>query len=77
MSIKQLEEMGIPATALVKELREAVKAHTVTTGEGGKTLKDPIAPTSAEVESLASKLLNGAHLAGVEVWVEKQLVALI
>lgn len=77
MSRKILEEMGVPASKLLAELKELVEAHTVNTGEGGKTLTKPIHPTRADVLALASKVVDSSHLAGVEAWVEKQLVALL
>jgi len=76
-SVALMEEMGIPAKALVADLKELIKAHTVTTGEGGKPLAKLIAPNAKEVEALASKIVTGAHLSGVEAWVEKQLASLV
>jgi hypothetical protein len=72
-----LEEMGVPVKQLVTDLKAAVKAHTVTTGEGGKPLAKPIVPTKEERLALASKLVQGSHLAGVEKWLEEQLVSLV
>lgn len=72
-----MKQMGIPAEELLGELKELVKQHTVTTGEGGKPLSKPIPPTPRELEAMASKLITATHLAGVEPWVEKQLVALL
>ena len=76
-TMKQLEDMGVPAAALVKELRASVKAQTVTTGEGGKALSKPLKPSAAAVEAMASKLILPVHLVGAREWVVKQLVALV
>ena len=72
-----LEEMGVPVGDILSEFESLVKAHTVTTGEGGKKLEKPIAPSKTEKLALLRKVVTPGQLAGVEAWVENQLAGMI